>query len=1133
MALIKLEIENFKSYYSKHTIGPFDKFTCIVGPNGSGKSNLMDAFCFVLGITSNHLRADRLTDLINRNAEGKGAYVLMYFESGEKIYQLKRKILPTGQSQFLVDDQSVSSKEYISFLETQNIIVKIKNFLVFQGDVESIAIKPPKDLAKMVEQMSGSIELKPEYDELNKQREMLIRQCAEALEQKKEINAQIKEIKDEEEQQKKLKNLFERKEEINTKLYLHELFMSKEKLRKIESEIERKKEQICIIESNIKEKMNDIEDMRVCVAHCQKVYIEQENLVDSRENQIKMLNYRLIEEARTQLHKGEKMAELKREKEKLELLIKEKADEIKKYKNEIKICELGYKNSRRKKAELLKLKPKFEEQEDKFMSETAELRERVNSIEIEIGPKTSKIKSIEKRISEIQIQIEGYKSKIKDKNIRLKELKARLESTITNKTELEIKAEKEIKLLNNLKEDEISKNNELNIIMRKILLNRIKEKENETSLHIKNTVNTLKELFSGVYGCLVDLIKPTQKKYEIPLSVLLSKNDLAVIVEDEQTAIACLEYIKERKLCHMTFIPLNNLKEKNNNLIRDIKDARPAIDTIEFNPRFKKVIDYIFSTSLIVDNIITAKNIIYALKKEVKCVTLCGVLFHKNGLITGGGYKKSKFEGEELIKRRNEILEILKEIHSKKIQLSHIEIIQNKIDILNENIENIKKEEEEEIKQIKLIREELVVMVNQINEFKDIEISLKKELSVKTEEKDTLVSKIKRIEREMFNGVFEGDLEDFKKQIGESEVMKFEYENLINLYEMKIQNIERELQRLIERSKNFNVLEEKENLIDENVLKKEQERLKEDLKILNEKKEEYEKKKKILNLLNEEVKAIIKEKEVLSKELLVLETQKSRNEDAIEEIYKTALIEEIHLPLIKGKLAEYKKGIEIDFTGIEREDIASLKREHEDIIRAIDEFIPLVKHTTKKHDESKYIECNSRYENLKLKCIKAKEKFEAIKKERLERFMKCFRSVSQNIGEIYKKLTRQDSSEGNAYLILENENEPWEEGIKLHVMPPKKRFREMHLLSGGERTMAALSLIFSFHEFRPAPFYIFDEMDAALDKNNVMRVVDFILETNSQFIVISLKPTLFQHSESLVGVYKKEEESKVLTYRLN
>lgn len=154
--------------------------------------------------------------------------------------------------------------------------------------------------------------------------------------------------------------------------------------------------------------------------------------------------------------------------------------------------------------------------------------------------------------------------------------------------------------------------------------------------------------------------------------------------------------------------------------------------------------------------------------------------------------------------------------------------------------------------------------------------------------------------------------------------------------------------------------------------------------------------------------------------------------------------------------------------------------------------------------------------------------------------MNCFKHVSEKIDLIYKELTSGSfSMGGTAYLSLENQEEPYLEGIKYHAMPPMKRFRDMDQLSGGEKTIAALALLFAVHSYRPSPFFILDEVDAALDNANVQKIASFLKNKadkgEMQLIVISLKSSLYEQSESLVGVYRNNEvnSSNVLTLKLD
>lgn len=173
------------------------------------------------------------------------------------------------------------------------------------------------------------------------------------------------------------------------------------------------------------------------------------------------------------------------------------------------------------------------------------------------------------------------------------------------------------------------------------------------------------------------------------------------------------------------------------------------------------------------------------------------------------------------------------------------------------------------------------------------------------------------------------------------------------------------------------------------------------------------------------------------------------------------------------------------------------------------------------------------FERQRADAKRARDAFARVKQQRYDLFTPCFRHVSEAIDNIYKALT---GDSGTAYLSLEDSEEPYLEGIRFHAMPPGKRFLDMEALSGGERTMAALSLLFALHSFLPAPFFILDEVDAALDNANVQRLAQYLRRLSTsracQLLVISLKPALYEQADALVGVYRDGHCSRPLTLRL-
>jgi structural maintenance of chromosome 1 len=182
---------------------------------------------------------------------------------------------------------------------------------------------------------------------------------------------------------------------------------------------------------------------------------------------------------------------------------------------------------------------------------------------------------------------------------------------------------------------------------------------------------------------------------------------------------------------------------------------------------------------------------------------------------------------------------------------------------------------------------------------------------------------------------------------------------------------------------------------------------------------------------------------------------------------------------------------------------------------------------------------NVDYDKAKEKATKAAKAFQKIKTKRTKRFEQAFNHIDEALKTIYTDMTKSSKHPlgGKAYLSLDDTEEPYKGGMKFNAMPPMKRFRDMEQLSGGEKTVAALSLLFSIHSYHPAPFFVMDEVDAALDNVNLRKVCNYISQrsrSDFQCIVISLKDMFYEHSQSLVGICRDvgSNSSRTLTLDL-
>eukprot|EP00736_Rhodelphis_marinus_P012775 Rmarinus@m.21070 len=216
-----------------------------------------------------------------------------------------------------------------------------------------------------------------------------------------------------------------------------------------------------------------------------------------------------------------------------------------------------------------------------------------------------------------------------------------------------------------------------------------------------------------------------------------------------------------------------------------------------------------------------------------------------------------------------------------------------------------------------------------------------------------------------------------------------------------------------------------------------------------------------------------------------------------------------------------------------------LEGKEREIISKIDTLAPNLKAMERMQEVNKELKVlGKKLDEVRAAAHEVTNEYAKIRDKRRDLFLKAYNHVAANIEDTYKQLTESEAHPvgGSAYLDLESEDDPFGSGMRYNVMPPMKRFREIDQLSGGEKTVAALALLFAVHSYQPSPFFVLDEVDAALDNENVHKVAAYICSRSEDFqtIVISLKDMFFEHADALIGIYRDVDEqcSKSLTFDL-
>lgn len=1225
--LDRLELFNFKSYGGNVVVGPFKGFTAIIGTNGSGKSNLMDAISFVLGVRTSQLRGNQLRDLVYRNLEdpnddpsNRKAHVKLVYQSnaGEEgslsEIEFMRSVTLTGSSEYRVKGKVVSLENYNKELAGIGVLVKARNFLVFQNEVESIASKSPKELSAMFEEISESAEYRQGYERARAEKDTAEEEVTQFWRKRKGMAAERRQYREQKEEAEKFRRLQKQVGDTKTERALFELFHVDEDLRTVKAEVTDIDDELDVRGRQFakKEALYKAEKKRV-------------NELDKEKSKLERKRKRLAveteklrpTEVKLKAEKSGLTRRLKRDKQvckSLEEEFQKESDSIDSLEAEIKDCA----------TRIASLEKDIRDAEEASvsegsMSEYRSLKERVVTRTSLLQQQLGESKRTADGTAQEKSGVEGREKRLRDRinaisrdretySERLENLRRQIDAKTKEISAMELEqrslyeAEGERnKVRKGLEEDAANATQALREAKADITQSGRQKAFNEAFEKMRRT-------FPGVHGRLSDLCQPTQTRYREAVAVIFGKQMDSIVVDTKNTGDQCVKFFKDNRVGVGNFIPLDDIRPPalDESLRRLGGTSRLVIDVVKYSEVYHKAVLYAAGNSVICGTLDEARRLGYHKGRRIKVCSEDGTLINRAGFMTGGTtrsggsgtLKWDRAEIEVQKRKKHSALRELAEVGTAEEDRRKAALLAERLDDLKRGLSILQQDCSDTVSRAKAAEREAEQSESEI---KSLQSQLQRSTSDYTaasEKVRELESRLHGLENELFGDFalrhnietvqeFE---ERFVKKSGELREKKLQLEKteLSLRSSLKFHKGKHSRARLLKVQRNIDVQQEKIQAIEENLEKlsgKSVELGSRSEAVNREIDDLASEKQDIVEQLGEKRQELRKETDSLSetrKELTQKRSKMERLQSQRAKLLTAAKVTQVHIPVCEmdsedgedespaveqhesdgdvlmegaeddgGAAVNVNLNVVVDYSGLTRRHRAAAtvdkQREmldsYSETVRSMEQQLERLAPNMKANEHM--TDVNEKLEEIDREADAARERarnavasFEDVKQKRQDRFSHCFNHVAGKIDEVYRQLTRSTAYPmgGNAYLSLEQQDEPYLGGIKFNAMPPTKRFRDMEQLSGGERTVAALALLFAIHDFRPSPFFVLDEVDAALDKLNVGRVSAYVRSRapDLQTIVISLKDSFYERADALVGIYRDVylQSSRLLTLDL-
>lgn len=1147
MRIKEIELDNFKSFGEKTTIPMLDGFTTVSGPNGSGKSNVVDSLMFALGLTTTrNMRAEKLTDLINNISGRPDCAVQVTFVNngkgnenadGEEVVVKRRiRIKKDGyDSKYFLNGETSTLRDIHEKLGKYNISPKGYN-VVMQGDVSSIISMNPNDRRKIIDEIAGVAEFDRKIELADIELNTVLERIEGQVTILKELEGRLAKLAHQRDQALKYQELKERRLELERKFLavrIRQVRLEKESTEKEIDELKDEKVKLQEEQTTINEEMAKAQEELNILAK------EIEELGENRQNAL-------------QAKKDEKRQIVSKEESALEYIDKQITDETEENESrekEIKDLKKTLKNIDFKAQE-------FTEEITSIRVSISEEQERYDELQSQMLAKsknsnlsTQSVIASQDKVAELKAK----KAEIDQERARIEEkatlIEAQMEEHRKN-AESALEKIEELKMKNDtIGGAEIKQ--EIAFLSKNIQA--VKEEQRDTKEEIKTQEGKLKKIESelaklegqeqaasaagfgravesvlqidGVHGTLAQL-GTVEGEYQQAVETAAGGRLRAVVVDDDYVAQECIDYLRKQKAGRATFLPLNKMREARSYPLPNEPGVIDwAINLVSYEDIHKDAFSYAFADTLVVKNLEASRRLI----GRYRMVTVQGDLVERSGAMTGGAAIKSNIHfGADSEKQKDRYQEQKAETEKFIKQLTdEYDDLENQMEDSRTKLEALKENLGELQAKSGISETQLMNCQEQYEKEKEEVTKAASELEKLGASQEKVLERIGVIDIQIAK-------EDEGLQALAAEMKDSKLESIIEEsrgIEVEIKRYETMLNNVINESKS---LEVEKNFSNQNIdkINTQIEESTKEIATLEEKKPGHQEK---ITEINAEIEAIDKEIENLREKLHAHQAKRDEISSSLINLGQrkgeiTGLVEGIAIKIVENKkrlinlndnltqlLEELKEHPELEELELPEEDIHALQTELNKLEKQMRAMEPINMHAIEEYDQvdERKREIEEKQETLNQERTMLCEKIDSYKNDKKTAFMSNFNMIDEYFREIFA-----DLSFGQGELILEDPEEVFNGGLIIKAQPRGKKMQRLEAMSGGEKSLTALSFLFALQQCNPAPFYAFDEVDSALDGVNVDRLAHKIRRNaeNTQFIVVSHRRPMLEQSDRAIGV---------------